>query len=48
MMMYEQRKLGFSAYYDKRWVLPDGILMEPVEYHIGAGNKRKVLKKYKH
>ena len=30
---YEQRKLGLSAYYDKRWVLPDGIHTEPLEYH---------------
>ena len=33
MYTYEQRKLGLSAYYDKRWVLPDGIHMEPLEYH---------------
>ena len=33
MYMYEQRKLGLSAYYDKRWVLPDGIHTEPLEYH---------------
>ena len=25
MVTYEQKKLGLSAYYDKRWVLPDGI-----------------------
>ena len=31
---YEQEKLGLSAYYDKRWVLPDGIHTEPIEYHI--------------
>ena len=24
-MTYEQNKLGLSAYYDKRYVLPDGI-----------------------
>ena len=23
MVTYEQKKLGLSAYYDKRWVLPD-------------------------
>ena len=34
MYTYEQRKLGLSAYYDKRWVLEDGIHMEPLElYH---------------
>ena len=25
MCTYEQKKLGLSAYYDKRWVLEDGI-----------------------
>ena len=25
MATYEQKKLGLSAYYDKRYVLPDGI-----------------------
>ena len=34
MVTYEQEKLGLSAYYDKRWVLPDGIHTEPIEYHI--------------
>ena len=34
MYTYEQRKLGLSAYYDKRWVLPDGIHTEPLELHI--------------
>ena len=33
MYTYEQSKLGLSAYYDKRWVLPDGIHTEPLEYH---------------
>ena len=33
MYTYEQRKLGLSAYYDKRWVLPDGIHTEPLENH---------------
>ena len=33
MYTCEQRKLGLSAYYDKRWVLPDGIHTEPLEYH---------------
>ena len=33
MYTYEQRKLGLSAYYDKRWVLPDGIHTEPLEYY---------------
>ena len=31
--MYEQHKLGLSAYYDKRWVLEDGIHTEPIEFH---------------
>jgi len=31
---YQQHKLGLSAYYDKRWVLSDGIHTEPIEYHI--------------
>ena len=33
MYTYEQRKLGLSAYYDKRWVLEDGIHTEPIELH---------------
>ena len=33
MYTYEQRKLSLSAYYDKRWVLPDGIHTEPIEFH---------------
>ena len=33
MYTYGQRKLGLSAYYDKRWVLEDGIHTEPLEYH---------------
>ena len=33
MYTYEQRKLGLSAYYDKRWVLEDGIHTEPLELH---------------
>ena len=33
MYTYEQRKLGLSAYYDKRWVLPGGIHTMPLEYH---------------
>ena len=33
IVTYEQKKLGLSAYYDKRWVLPDGIHTEPIEYH---------------
>ena len=33
MYAYEQRKLGLSAYYNKRWVLPDGIHTEPIELH---------------
>ena len=34
IVTYEQEKLGLSAYYDKQWVLPDGIHTEPIEYHI--------------
>jgi len=34
IVAYEQEKLGLSTYYDKRWVLPDGIDTEPIEYHI--------------
>jgi len=34
MVTYEQQKLGLIAYYDKRWVLPDGIHTEPIEFHI--------------
>jgi len=34
MVTYEQKNLGLSAYYDKRWVLPDGIHTEPIEFHI--------------
>ena len=33
MYTYEQRKLGLSSYYDKRWVLEDGIHTEPIEFH---------------
>ena len=36
MMTYEQQKLGLSAYYDKRHVLPDGIHTEPIEYYISG------------
>ena len=35
MVRYQQQKLGLSAYYDKRWVLPDGIHTEPIELHPG-------------
>ena len=34
IVTYKQEKLRLSAYYDKRWVLPDGIDTEPIEYHI--------------
>ena len=34
MTTYEQQKLGLSVYYDKRWVLPDGIHTDPIEFHI--------------
>ena len=30
MVTYEQNKLGLSAYYDKRYVLPDGIHTRPL------------------
>ena len=33
MYTYKQHKLGLSAYYDKRWVLEDGIHTEPIEFH---------------
>ena len=33
MVTYKQQKLGLSAYYDKRWVLEDGIHTEPIEFH---------------
>ena len=32
MYTYEQHKLGLSTYYDKRWVLEDGIHTEPIEF----------------
>lgn len=32
MASYEQQKLGLSAYHDKRWVLPDGIHTESIEF----------------
>ena len=34
MRTYTQKKLGLIAYYDKPWVLPDGIDTEPIEYHL--------------
>ena len=36
MVTYEQQKLGLSAYYDKRWVLEDGIHTEPIEFVGGS------------
>lgn len=33
MRTYSQKKLGLSGYYDKRWVLLDGIHTESLEYH---------------
>jgi len=33
IVTYEQQTLGLSAYYDKRWVLEDGIHTEPIEFH---------------
>ena len=32
MTTYNQEKLGLSAYYDKRYVLPDGIHTVLIEY----------------
>lgn len=32
MATYEQHKMGLSAYYDKRWLLLDGI--HPIEFHM--------------
>ena len=34
MTTYEQQKLGLNAYYDKCWVLPDGIHTEPIKFHM--------------
>jgi len=34
MATYEQHKLGLSAYYNKRWVLPEGIHTELIEFHM--------------
>ena len=34
MYTFEQRKLGLSAYYDKRWVLEDEIHTEAIELHV--------------
>ena len=31
---YEQQMPGMNAYYDKHWVLPEGIHAEPIEYHL--------------
>lgn len=31
MCIYEQKKLGLSAYYDKRWMMPDGIHTDSIE-----------------
>jgi hypothetical protein len=39
MHTYHQNKLGLSAYYDKRYVLPDGIHTEPIEYHLYNGEQ---------
>ena len=33
MATYEQQKLSPSAYYNKRWVLPNGVHTEPIEFH---------------
>ena len=34
IVMYEQNKLGLSAYYGKRYVLVDGIHTRPYSYNI--------------
>ena len=34
MVTYEQKRLGLSVFYDKRWVLEDGIHTEPIEFHL--------------
>ena len=34
MCTYEQKNLGLGAYYDKRWIMEDGIHTEPIEYQI--------------
>ena len=31
---YEKQKLELSAYYDKRWVLQDGINTRLIEFHM--------------
>ena len=31
VVIYEQNKLGLSAYYDKRYVLADGIHTRPLD-----------------
>ena len=33
MVTYEQQKQGLSTYYEKRWVLEDGIHTELIEFH---------------
>ena len=32
IVTYEQSKLGLSAYYDKRYVLADGIHTKPLDF----------------
>ena len=48
MLTYEHQNLSLLAYYGKRWVLPDGIQTESVEYHMGAVNEREASTKYNH
>ena len=43
MCTYEQKRLALSAYYDKRWVLEDGILTEPIEYHMEFEEEEREL-----
>ena len=41
MVTYEQQKLGLSSYYEKRWVLPDGIHTEPyrISHLVSVGRR---------
>ncbi|KAK3737881.1 hypothetical protein QZH41_003157 [Actinostola sp. cb2023] len=47
MTTYTQTKLGLSAYYDKRRVLPDGIHTEPLEYTLrGAAEMEAFIEEF--
>ena len=39
IVTYSQNKLGLSAYYDKRFVLPDGIHTRPLTTNPGLQNQ---------